>query len=134
MKNIDYNKFLRFFMIFAIVGLASLFIIVNFSRTFAYEFYDLFPGMNHGSSNFITYPSVLYLYAIYICFMYLGSNDLKYIDTFIVLSIFISTMRIISIIVDGLSVTPFTVLAYPPEFLSAPVLFFIKKMIQKQSK
>ena len=134
MKNIDYNKLLRFFMIFAIVGLAALFIIVNFSRTFAYEFYDLFPGMNHGSSNFITYPSVLYLFAIYICFMYLGSNDLKYIDTFIVLSIFISTMRIISIIADGLSVTPFTVLAYPPEFLAAPVLFFTKKMIQKQTK
>jgi hypothetical protein len=65
--------------------------------------------------------------------MYLGSNDLKYIDTFIVLSIFISTMRIISIIADGLSITAFTVLAYPPEFLAAPVLFFIKKMIQKQS-
>jgi len=43
-------------------------------------------------------------------------------------------MRIISIIADGLSVTSFTVLAYPPEFLAAPVLFFIKKMIQKQSK
>jgi hypothetical protein len=42
-------------------------------------------------------------------------------------------MRIISIITDGLSVTLFTLLAYPPEFLGAPVLFFIKKMIQKQS-
>jgi hypothetical protein len=127
MKNIDYNKFLRFFMIFAIVGLAALFIIVNFSRTFAYEFYDLFPGMNHGSSNFITYPSVLYLYAIYICFMYLGSNDLKYIDTFIILSIFISTMRIISIIADGLSVTPFYSTCVPTRISCCSSSFLYKE-------
>ena len=120
-------------MIFAILGLSSLFFIVNFTDSFAYEFYNLFPGSEHGNSNFITYTSVLYLYAIYVSFMYLGSDDLKHVDTFIVLSIFISVMRIISIITDGLSVTLFTILAYPPEFLGAPVLFYIKKMIQKQT-
>ena len=132
MNKFDYTKLLRFIMIFAILGLSVLFFIVNFTDTFAYEFYNLYPGTDHGNSNFITYPSVLYLYAIYVSFMYLGSNDLKHIDTFIVLSIFISIMRTISIITDGLSVTLFTVLAYPPEFLGAPILFYIKKMIQKQ--
>lgn len=120
-------------MIFAIVGISALFVVVNFMPAFAYDFYDLYPGTEHGRSNFITYPSVLYLFAIYNCFMYLGSNDLKYIDIFILLSILMSIMRIISIFTNGLHVTPFTVLAYPPELLGAPVLFFIKKMIQKQS-
>ena len=120
-------------MIFATVGISVLVVVVNFMPAFAYDFYDLYPGTEHGRSNFITYPSVLYLFAIYNCFMYLGSNDLKYIDIFILLSILMSIMRIISIFTNGLHVTPFTVLAYPPELLGAPVLFFIKKMIQKQS-
>ena len=133
MKSLDYEKILRFIMIFAIVGISVLVVVVNFMPAFAYDFYDLYPGTEHGRSNFITYPSVLYLFAIYNCFMYLGSNDLKYIDIFILLSILMSIMRIISIFTNGLHVTSFTVLAYPPELLGAPVLFFIKKMIQKQS-
>ena len=133
MKSLDYEKILRFIMIFAIVGISVLVVVVNFMPGFAYDFYDLYPGTEHGRSNFITYPSVLYLFAIYNCFMYLGSNDLKYIDIFILLSILMSIMRIISIVTNGLHVTPFTVLAYPPELLGAPALFFIKKMIQKQS-
>ena len=132
MKSLDYEKILRFIMIFAIVGISVLVVVVNFMPAFAYDFYDLYPGTEHGRSNFITYPSVLYLFAIYNCFMYLGSNDLKYIDIFILLSILMSIMRIISIFTNGLHVTPFTVLAYPPELLGAPVLFFIKKMIQKK--
>ena len=57
----------------------------------------------------------------------------KYIDIFILLSILMSIMRIISIITNGFHITPFTVLAYPPEFLAAPVLFFIKTMLQKKT-
>ena len=78
MKNLDYEKILRFFMIFAIIGISILVVVINFFPNFAYEFYDLYPGTEHGQSNFITYPSVLYLFAIYNCFMFLGSNDLKY--------------------------------------------------------
>ena len=81
MKSLDYEKILRFIMIFAIVGISVLVVVVNFMPAFAYDFYDLYPGTEHGRSNFITYPSVLYLFAIYNCFMYLGSNDLKYIDS-----------------------------------------------------
>ena len=133
MKNLDYEKILRFFMIFAIISISILVVVINFFPNFAYEFYDLYPGTEHGQSNFITYPSVLYLFAIYNCFMFLGSNDLKYIDIFILLSILMSIMRIISIITNGFHITPFTVLAYPPEFLAAPVLFFIKTMLQKKT-
>ena len=133
MKNLDYEKILRFFMIFAIIGISILVVAINFFPNFAYEFYDLYPGTEHGQSNFITYPSVLYLFAIYNCFMFLGSNDLKYIDIFILLSILMSIMRVISIITNGFHITPFTVLAYPPEFLAAPVLFFIKTMLQKKT-
>ena len=133
MNNLDYEKILRFIMIFAIIGLSVLLVVINFIPNFAYDFYDLYPGTQHGHSNFITYPSVLYLFAIYNCFMYLGSNDLKYIDIFILLSILMSIMRIISIITNGFHITPLTVLAYPPEFLGAPVLFFIKTMLQKKT-
>ena len=120
-------------MIFAIIGISILVVVINFFPNFAYEFYDLYPGTEHGQSNFITYPSVLYLFAIYNCFMFLGSNDLKYIDIFILLSILMSIMRIISIITNGFHITLFTILAYPPEFLAAPVLFFIKTMLQKKT-
>ena len=133
MKNLDYEKILRFFITFAIIGISILVVVINFFPNFAYEFYDLYPGTEHGESNFITYPSVLYLFAIYNCFMFLGSNDLKYIDIFILLSILMSIMRIISIITNGFHITPFTILAYPPEFLAAPVLFFIKTMLQKKT-
>ena len=64
MKNLDYEKVLRFIMIFAIVGISVLVVVVNFIPDFAYDFYDLYPGTEHGQSNFITYPSVLYLFAI----------------------------------------------------------------------
>lgn len=114
MKNIDFEKMLRYLMIFAILVFLTLLSIVNFFPDFAYDFYDLNPGSEHGQNNFITYPSAFYLFSIYICFRYLGSNDLKYIDTLIIFCILIAFMRTVGIITSGLYITPFTILAFIP--------------------
>ena len=133
MKNLDYSKLLRYFMIFGILVFLVLIIIVNFFPNFAYDFYDISPGAQHGQNNFITYPSVLYLFCIYICFNFLGSNDIKNIDTLIVICLLLAFMRTIGILTSGFFLTPFTILAFIPEYFGAPVLIFLKKMIEKHS-
>ena len=133
MKNIDFEKLLRYLMIFAILVFLTLLSIVNFFPDFAYDFYDLNPGSEHGQNNFITYPSAFYLFSIYICFRYLGSNDLKYIDTLIIFCILIAFMRTVGIITSGLYITPFTILAFIPEYIGGPILIYLKKMVERQS-
>ena len=60
----DYSKLLRFVIIFMIIALIGLLVLVNFFSEVAFEFYDIYPGEIHGFINFVTYPSILYLFTI----------------------------------------------------------------------
>ena len=129
----DYSKLLRFLIIFMIILLTGLLVLVNFLSEVAFEFYDIFPGENHGFINFITYPSIVYLFTIILGFKYLGTNNLEHINTLIIIFILFAVMRIYGILVDGLNISLFVIIAYPAEFLGAPVFYFIKKKIEKSN-
>jgi len=126
----DYSKILRFLIIFMIILLTGLLVLVNFLSELAFEFYDIFPGENHGFINFITYPSILYLFTIILGFKYLGTNNLEHINTLIIIFILFAVMRTYGILVYGLNISLFVIMAYPAEFLGAPVFYFIKKKIE----
>ena len=126
----DYSKILRFLIIFMIILLTGLLVLVNFLSELAFEFYDIFPGENHGFINFITYPSIVYLFTIILGFKYLGTNNLEHINTLIIIFILFAVMRTYGILVDGINITLFVIMAYPAEFLGAPVFYFIKKKIE----
>ena len=121
---------LRFLIIFMIILLTGLLILVNFLSEIAFEFYDVYPGESHGFINFITYPSIVYLFTIILGFKYLGTNNLEHINTLIIIFILFAVMRTYGILVDGLNISLFVIMAYPAEFLGAPVFYFIKKKIE----
>ena len=129
----DYSKVLRFLIIFMIILLTGLLILVNFLSEIAFEFYDIYPGESHGFINFITYPSIVYLFTIILGFKYLGTNNLEHINTLIIIFILFAVMRTYGILVDGLNISLFVIMAYPAEFLGAPVFYFIKKKIVNSS-
>ena len=126
----DYLKVLRFLIIFMIILLTGLLILVNFLSEIAFEFYDIYPGESHGFINFITYPSIVYLFTIILGFKYLGTNNLEHINTLIIIFILFAVMRTYGILVDGFKISLFVIMAYPVEFLGAPVFYFIKKKIE----
>ncbi len=126
----DYSKVLRFLIIFMIILLTGLLILVNFLSEIAFEFYNIYPGESHGFINFITYPSIVYLFTIILGFKYLGTNNLEHINTLIIIFILFAVMRTYGILVDGLNISLFVLMAYPAEFLGAPVFYFIKKKIE----
>ena len=121
---------LRILIIFMIILLTGLLVLVNFLSELAFEFYDIYPGESHGFINFITYPSIVYLFTIILGFKYLGTNNLEHINTLIIIFILFAVMRTYGILVDGLNVSLFVIMAYPAEFLGAPVFYFIKKKIE----
>ena len=129
----DYSKVLRFLIIFMIILLTGLLVLVNFLSELAFEFYDIFPGENHGFINFITYPSILYLFTIVLGFKYLGTNNLEHINTLIIIFILFAVMRTYGLLVDGLNISLFVIMAYPAEFLGAPVFYFLKKKIENSN-
>jgi len=129
----DYSKILRFLIIFMIILLTGLLVLINFLSELAFEFYDIFPGENHGFINFITYPSIVYLFTIILGFKYLGTNNLEHINTLIIIFILFAVMRTYGVLVDGLNISLFVIMAYPAEFLGAPVFYFIKKKIENSS-
>ena len=129
----DYSKILRFLIIFMIILLTGLLVLVNFLSELAFEFYDIFPGENHGFINFITYPSILYLFTIILGFKYLGTNNLEHINTLIIIFILFAFMRTYGILVDGLKISLFVIMAYPAEYLGAPIFYFVKKKIDNSN-
>jgi hypothetical protein len=113
-----------------IILLTGLLVLVNFLSELAFEFYDIYPGESHGFINFITYPSIVYIFTIILGFKYLGTNNLEHINTLIIIFILFAVMRTYGILVDGLNISLFVIMAYPAEFLGAPVFYFIKKKIE----
>ena len=130
----DYSKLLRFLIIFMIIALIGLLVLVNFFSEVAFEFYDIYPGEIHGFINFVTYPSILYLFTIVLGFKYLGTNNLEHINTLIIIFTLFAVMRTYGLLVDGLNISLFVIMAYPAEFLGAPVLYFLKKKIENSNK
>jgi len=130
----DYSKLLRFLIIFMIIALIGLLVLVNFFSEVAFEFYDIYPGEIHGFINFVTYPSILYLFTIVLGFKYLGTNNLEHINTLIIIFILFAVMRTYGLLVDGLNISLFVIMAYPAEFLGAPVFYFLKKKIENSNK
>ena len=126
----DYTKILRFLIIFMIILLTGLLVLVNFLSEVAIDFYDIYPGEKHGFVNFITYPSIVYLITIILGFKYLGTNNLEHINSLIIIFILFAVMRTYGILLDGLNISFFVIMAYPAEFLGAPVFYFIKKKIE----
>ena len=124
---------LRFLIIFMIILLTGLLILVNFLSEIAFEFYDIYPGESHGFINFITYPSIVYLFTIFLGFKYLGTNNLEHINTLIIIFILFAFMRTYGILVDGLKMSLFVIMAYPAEYLGAPAFYFIKKKIENSN-
>ena len=129
----DYSKLLRFLIIFMIIALIGLLVLVNFFSEVAFEFYDIYPGEIHGFINFITYPSILYLFTIVLGFKYLGTNNLEHINTLIIIFILFAVMRTYGLLVDGLNISLFVIMAYPAEYLGAPVFYFLKKKIENSN-
>ncbi len=129
----DYSKLLRFLIIFMIIALIGLLVLVNFFSEVAFEFYDIYPGEIHGFINFVTYPSILYLFTIVLGFKYLGTNNLEHINTLIIIFILFAVMRTYGLLVDGLNISLFVIMAYPAEFLGAPVFYFLKKKIENSN-
>ena len=129
----DYSKLLRFLIIFMIIALIGLLVLVNFFSKVAFEFYDIYPGEIHGFINFITYPSILYLFTIVLGFKYLGTNNLEHINTLIIIFILFAVMRTYGLLVDGLNISLFVIMAYPAEYLGAPVFYFLKKKIENSN-
>jgi len=129
----DYSKLLRFLIIFMIIALIGLLVLVNFFSDVAFEFYDIYPGEIHGFINFVTYPSILYLFTIVLGFKYLGTNNLEHINTLIIIFILFAVMRTYGLLVDGLNISLFVIMAYPAEFLAAPVFYFLKKKIENSN-
>jgi len=43
-------------------------------------------------------------------------------------------MRTYGLLVDGLNISLFVIMAYPAEFLGAPVFYFLKKKIENSNK
>ena len=130
----DYSKLLRFLIIFMIIALIGLLVLVNFFSEVAFEFYDIYPGEIHGFINFVTYPSILYLFTIVLGFKYLGTNNLEHINTLIIIFTLFAVMRTYGLLVDGLNISLFVIMAYPAEFLGAPVFYFLKKKIENSNK
>ena len=129
----DYSKLLRFLIIFMIIALIGLLVLVNFFSEVAFEFYDIYPGEIHGFINFVTYPSILYLFTIVLGFKYLGTNNLEHINTLIIIFTLFAVMRTYGLLVDGLNISLFVIMAYPAEFLGAPVFYFLKKKIENSN-
>ena len=130
----DYSKLLRFLIIFMIIALIGLLVLVNFFSEVAFEFYDIYPGEIHGFINFVTYPSILYLFTIVLGFKYLGTNNLEHINTLIIIFTLFAVMRTYGLLVDGLNISLFVIMAYPAEFLGAPIFYFLKKKIENSNK
>ena len=124
---------LRFLIIFMIIALIGLLVLVNFFSEVAFEFYDIYPGEIHGFINFVTYPSILYLFTIVLGFKYLGTNNLEHINTLIIIFTLFAVMRTYGLLVDGLNISLFVIMAYPAEFLGAPVFYFLKKKIENSN-
>ncbi len=116
-----------------IIALIGLLVLVNFFSEVAFEFYDIYPGEIHGFINFVTYPSILYLFTIVLGFKYLGTNNLEHINTLIIIFTLFAVMRTYGLLVDGLNISLFVIMAYPAEFLGAPVFYFLKKKIENSN-
>ena len=115
-------------MIPAIIFFIGLFIFVNFFG-YAKTFYDLIPGEIVCDVNFSTYPGAVCIFFIYLLFQYFKTRNLKYIDiTIMFLSCFIFA-RTFSIILNGLSYSLFIPIALIPEYISLPVIIYIRKKI-----
>lgn len=110
----------------------SLFII--FARDEAQEFYGLTSTTVTGDANFLFYPLTIYMFLIFCSVMYFKTEQLKYVETILLMCSAFLTVRVFSLAISGVEISDFTLIAVPAEILLCPIIGYLWYREKENSK
>lgn len=110
----------------------SLFII--FARDEAQEFYGLTSTTVTGDANFLFYPLTIYMFLIFCSVMYFKTEQLKYVETILLMCSAFLTVRVFSLAISGVEISDFTLIAVPAEILLCPIIGYFWYREKENSK
>lgn len=122
MENKNVLKLVLTSGILFLTGL-SLFII--FARDQAQEFYGLTSTTVTGDANFLFYPLTIYMFLIVCSFMYFKTEQLKYVEAILLMCSAFLTVRVFSLVMSGVEISDFTLIAVPAEILLCPIIGYL---------
>ena len=110
----------------------SLFII--FARDEAQEFYGLTSTTVTGDANFLFYPLTIYMFLIFCSVMYFKTEQLKYLEAILLMCSAFLTVRVFSLVISGVEISDFTLIAVPAEILLCPIIGYLWYREKEKSK
>jgi len=139
MKSLNFYKILDLFILglLFVMGLTVIYSVFipnsKFLLVFDETYLDLLALTDTGGNgklNLLTYPLSLYLICAFTCIGYLRTKNTKYIDFLVLIWSTVLIARIISIIArGGVVVDIYFYVGIMPEFIIAPLFFFLRNKI-----
>ena len=119
------KRLLKLVLAPGILFLVSLSLFIIFAREEAQEFYGLSSTTVTGESNFLFYPLSIYMFLIGCGVMYFKTEQLKFIEAWLCMGIVFPIIRLFSMIISGVELSNFILLALPGEVLLGPIIGYL---------
>ena len=128
------KKLLKLVLTFGSLFLTGLSLFIIFARDQAQEFYGLTSTTVTGDANFLFYPLTIYMFLIVCSVMYFKTEKLKYVEAILIMCSAILTIRIFSLLLAGVEISDFTLIAVPAEILLCPIIGYLWHQEKENSK
>ena len=87
-----------------------------------------------GDANFLFYPLTIYMFLIVCSVMYFKTEQLKYVEAILFMCGAFLTVRVFSLVISGVEISDFTLIAVPAEILLCPIIGYLWHQEKENSK
>ena len=119
------KKLLKLVLTFGSLFLTGLSLFIIFARDQAQEFYGLTSTTVTGDANFLFYPLTIYMFLIVCSVMYFKTEKLKFVEAILLMCSAILTVRIFSLLLAGVEISDYTLIAISAEILLCPIVGYL---------
>ena len=119
------KNLLKLVLTSGVLFLTGLSLFIIFARDGAQEFYGLNPITVTGNANFLFYPLTNYMFLIVCSVMYFKTEQLKYVESILLMCGAILTIRVFSLAMSGVEISDFTLIVLPAEILLCPIIGYL---------
>ena len=119
------KKLLKLGLTFGSLFLTGLSLFIIFARDQAQEFYGLTSTTVTGDANFLFYPLTIYMFLIVCSVMYFKTEKLKFVEAILLMCSAILTVRIFSLLLAGVEISDYTLIAISAEILLCPIVGYL---------
>ena len=128
------KNLLKLILTSGVLFLTGLSLFIIFARDEAQEFYGLTPTTVTGDANFLFYPLTIYMFLIFCSVMYFKTEQLKYVEAILFMCGAFLTVRVFSLVISGVEISDFTLIAVPAEILLCPIIGYLWHEEKENSK